>query len=63
MIKSLQKTISKLESLNPKTEVMGYVDMGGYCDSSMMMDLELKVKKMRKGDECVEVVIDIALSD
>jgi len=63
LIKSLEKTITKLKTLDPKTNVVGYVDEGGYGECSMNMDLELKVSKMRKGDESVEVVIDIALQD
>lgn len=63
LIKSLEKTVTKLKTLDPKTNVIGFVDEGGYGECSMNMDLVLNVKKMRKGDESVEVVIEAMFQD
>lgn len=66
LIDHLNKTIAKLEKVNPNLEVVGYVDQdGGYCEASMLMDLELVTQKARvcKKDETFEVVVSLAFSD
>lgn len=66
VIKTLEKTITKLKTFDPLAEIIGTVDQGGYSECSMPMDFKLKVSKVDEEDcdgPTVEVIIDIAFTD